>query len=224
MDWFTKLIFKPCVTNQVTGDNIVVEDRASLERNFLNKVSYDDVDLFHLNGYECIAKVVKVYDADTVHCIFFINGKAFKFKVRLARVDTAEKNSEDPAEHLWSTKAIQRIEQLIDGKLIWLKCHKWDKYGRLLGELFQYDPLTQVKNKISINQLLINEGLGYEYDGGERREFRDWAPWEAWLDYPNYRPSGKVKPVDNIRDSEVLTEKPVEGVDYQVSGNLSNRK
>lgn len=220
MNWFTKLIFKP------TGQDIIVEDRASIEREFLGKVGYDDVDLFHLNGLECVCKVVRVYDADTVHCVFFINGKAFKFKVRLARIDTAEKTALDPAEQLWSTKAISRLNELIDGKLMWLKCFKWDKYGRLLGELF---PLIEiegknVKGKISINQMLLDENLAYSYDGGERREFRDWAPWEAWLDYPNFRPSWKVKPVDNIGDPEVHEGVAVEGVDYLVTGNLANRK
>jgi len=221
MDWFSKLIFKPCKVDG--GDaNIVVEDRGTLENEFLQKVAYEDVDLFHLNGYECVAKVVKIYDADTVHCIFFINGKAFKFKVRLAKVDTAEKDSNDPAERLWALAAIQKLKELSDNKLLWLKCYKWDKYGRLLGELFSFDNTTSKRSNISINQKLINQGLGYEYDGGERQLFRDWAPWEAWLDYPDFRPSWKPQPVDKIGDPEVF-ETPIDGVDFQISSNIANR-
>jgi endonuclease YncB( thermonuclease family) len=218
MEWFTNLIFKPSTTGTP-----IIQDRATLEKEFLTKVLYEDVDFFHLNGYECMAKVVKIYDADTVHCIFFINGKAFKFKVRLARIDTAEKDSKDPAEHLWATKAINRLEDLLNNNnLIWLKCHKWDKYGRLLGEIYQYtDNTATKKNPTSINQILLNEGLAYEYHGAERREFRDWAPWEAWLDYPDFRPSWKMEPVDNIGDPEVF-EKPT-NTDFQTSTNLSQR-
>lgn len=221
MGWFTDLIFAPDTKDDV------MPDRRAIEKEFLDAVKYEDVDFFHLNGMQCLAKVVRVYDADTVHCIFFINGKAFKFKVRLARIDTAEKKSEDPAERAWAQKAIRRLEELIDGKLIWLKCHKWDKYGRLLGELYLSEE-SMIGGAVddgqkSINQTLLDEGLAYEYHGGSREEFRDWAPWVAWLDFPEFRPTWKSKPVDNIGDQAVLDDKPVEGVDFKKSDNLENR-
>lgn len=216
MGWLD-LIFSP---NKESEEHKQTASRLELEQDFLNRVQYKDVDFFHLNGLECWAKVVKIYDADTIHCVFFINGKAFKFKVRLAMVDTAEKKSEDPAERAWAMKGIKRLEELIGGKLIFLRCHRWDKYGRLLGTLFhsEEDAAPESGAK-SLNQKLIDEGLAYEYHGRRRDDFRDWAPWAAWLDYPDYRPSSKRKPVDQIGDEEVYDSVDSEA-DFQKEQNV----
>tara|TARA_R100001163_G_scaffold64213_2_gene57927 strand:+ start:1059 stop:1826 length:768 start_codon:yes stop_codon:yes gene_type:complete len=221
MGWFTDLIFRP--DDETLSQSNALKDKLTLEKEFLEKVTYDDVDVFHLNGLECWAKVVKVYDADTIHCVFFINSKAYKFKIRLSGIDSAEKKSDDIAERGWALKGISRLLDLIDGKLVYLKCHKWDKYGRLLADIY-LDKETVVNGGESFNQILVKEGLAYEYNGGSRRKFRDWAPWIAWLDYAEYRPSDKVKPVDNVGDQEVLDYKPIEGVDYKISENVANKK
>lgn len=211
MGWLD-LIFSP------SQESKEQKSRLDLEIDFLEKVKYENIDFFHLNGMECWAKVVKIYDADTVHCVFFINQKAYKFKIRLAEIDTAEKKSDDPAEKAWAYQGIKRLTDLVDGKIIYLKCHKWDKYGRLLGELYR-DDLSEK----SFNRILIDEGFGYEYHGGHREEFRDWAPWAAWLDYPDWRPSGKKKPIDNIGDNEVF-EPTDPTVDFQKDNHVNKRQ
>lgn len=212
MSWLEKiheLIFNP---SDHTSETIQTQtERIEIENEFLRKVEYRDVDFFHLTGYECWAKVVKIYDADTIHCVFFINGKAFKFKVRLSGIDTAERKSTDPAEREWSRRAIQRMYDLIGRDLVFLKCHRWDKYGRLLGEIYH----DQQKIK-SYNQILLDEGYAYAYDGDKRIPFREWVKNEELLSlYPSSDENETI--IDNINDTEVFD--PVTDTDYQAENN-----
>lgn len=206
-NWLQKiqsLIFNP---SDHTSETILAnQDRISLENDFLRKIEYKDVDFFHLTGYECWAKVVKIYDADTMHCVFFINDKAFKFKIRLSGIDTAERKSNDPAEREWSKRAIQRVFDLIGKDLVFLKCHRWDKYGRLLAEIYPNDSKTK-----SFNQILLDENFAYAYDGEKRIPFREWVKNDELL---SQYPLSSITPnkIDNINDSEVFD--PVADTDF----------
>ena len=56
------------------------------------------VPFFTLKGHKCRAKVVHVYDGDTVHLVFEFLGQMFKWHTRIAHVDTPElktKNQEE---------------------------------------------------------------------------------------------------------------------------------
>ena len=48
-------------------------------------------------------------------------------------------------------------------QLVFIKCSCFDKYGRLLGELFKDNECT-----ISINNLMVEKGYGYVYHGGKK--------------------------------------------------------
>ena len=52
-------------------------------------------------------------------------------------------------------------------KLIKVKCLEWDKFGRLLVELYNKDD-----NNKSFNTLLVEKNLAVSYDGGHKV-----APW-----------------------------------------------
>jgi endonuclease YncB( thermonuclease family) len=51
-------------------------------------------------------------------------------------------------------------------KIIKVKCHEFDKYGRLLVTLFDDN-----KTLININQRLIDEKYAKSYDGGTKEQF-----------------------------------------------------
>lgn len=216
MSWlkkFQSLIFKPtAVENNIQE---LSDNRLQLENEFLQRVEYKDVDFFHLNGYECWAKVVKIYDADTIHCVFFINGKAFKFKIRLSGIDTAEKKSKDPAEIVWANKATKRLESLIGYRLVFIRCHRWDKYGRLLADIYQDDTRT-----ICLNQVLLEENLAYVYEGTKRKSFREWAPPEALIGFESTNIKQQQE-IDRINDSEVLSDESLDS-DFRVDQNVVN--
>ena len=44
-----------------------------------------------------------------------------------------------------------------------MKCHGWDKYGRILGEFFI--------NGVNLNNEMIEKNYGYQYDGGTKKTF-----------------------------------------------------
>ena len=63
-------------------------------------------------------------------------------------------------------EAKQRFTELL-GNLVTLKCGKFDKYGRILVEIYV--------NNICINEKMIEEGHGRPYDGGLKNEwFYNW--------------------------------------------------
>ena len=48
-------------------------------------------------------------------------------------------------------------------QLVYVKC-RFDKYGRLLGELY-----VNLEDEKSVNQQMIDNGHGYEYHGGTKK-------------------------------------------------------
>lgn len=153
-----------------------------------------NINEFSLNGLSMLGKVVYVYDGDTVHIVFDLNNKLTKFTCRLAGVDSPEicpRNIPDPAVKKQEMESAIRsrnylIEQVTDQpitkvnmtkkdikelcaksrKLVWVKCQCFDKYGRLLVEVFKNDNDT-----ISVNQDLITKKYCVAYDGGTKEEF-----------------------------------------------------
>lgn len=169
--------------------------KLDIQKDFLKSVEYDNINFFSLNGLNVWAKVVKVYDGDTVTLVFFVNDKPFKFRCRLNGIDCAEKKSEDEAEVIHANRAIERLNEMIDNDLIYVKCKRFDKYGRVLVDLFDCDD-----SEFSFNDLLIGEGLAYHYKGNKRTPFREWAlpRFYEGIDEPV---SNNV--IDNINDSEI---------------------
>ena len=197
--WFQKILGQESDLKHITTSDAA--DALEIRKDFLRKVTYTDVDFFHLNGYTGWGKVVKTYDGDTIHCVLFVNGKPLKFKFRLANIDTAEKRSKDPAEAAWAIKARDRLIELSEDGLIWVHCFRHDKYGRILADLY-HEP----NEGFSFNDALVAEGLAYEYHGGTRSPFREWAPEKAWKKSKDGKIMVEIRPVDNIRDPAILEE------------------
>lgn len=165
----------------------------------LKKLRYEDVDEYKFSGQNFWGKCVKVYDGDTLHCAFFIEDKPYRFRVRFSGIDTAELRSKDQDPNIreqevkHAEKARDRLIELIGDDLIYLRCEEKqdDKYQRILAKVYKDD-----KSLVSFNEQLVAEGLAYEYDGGTRRTFREWALGVV---------DGTKNPTDdNIQDSEVL--------------------
>lgn len=123
--------------------------------------------LFDIRGvYD--AKVVHCYDGDTIHCVMLFNGVYNRFKVRMSGYDTAEMKPkkalglevcEKIKEEAHAAK--DRLCALILNKCVKLDCDGFDKYGRLLGTVFC--------DEINVNDLMVEEGFGYVYNGGTKQ-------------------------------------------------------
>jgi endonuclease YncB( thermonuclease family) len=155
----------------------------------LSSKKTEDVMLFSLNGLYTVGKVVEVYDGDTCRIILYYNNDFYKFTCRLNGLDTpemkpllskADREIEISKAYKCRNKLIQLCTNCIcdidsmekntnklletNNKIICVKCLEFDKYGRLLVELYDNELLEN-----SINTILINEGFAVSYNGGTKK-------------------------------------------------------
>jgi len=147
------------------GNMAMLSCASYYKRYKLNKTDIT-IPVFSLNGYSTMCRVVDVYDGDTCTVMFELDGKMRKFKCRCNGYDSPEMkprlNIETRADIIVKAKlAKQRLQELTK-KCIRIDCLHFDKYGRLLGDLYIY------RTNEHINQIMIDEGHGYIYDGGTK--------------------------------------------------------
>ena len=122
-----------------------------------------------INKYEYTAKLQRVVDGDTCDALIDLGFNTWvKKRIRFKGVDTWECRTRDLDEKKkgLAAKAFTKnlLENSDDGKFA-LRSHGVGKYGRVLGELF-------VKGETkSVNDLLLENGHAYEYEGGKKKVF-----------------------------------------------------
>ena len=127
---------------------------------------------FSLDGQMKLCKVVDIYDGDTCRVVFNHNGHINKWNIRMNGYDSPEMRPSKSLENRLEIKkkAIESknfLKSLIANspdQLVYLKCGGFDKYGRLLGELF-----VNHEDEISVNQQMIDNNYGYVYHGGTKK-------------------------------------------------------
>jgi len=172
---------KPELENETKLDNDI---KTKLEN------ATKDIPEFSLCGMSLNGKVVELYDGDTCKIILPLNNVFYKFDCRLCGIDTPEikpsltkPNREKEIvmaktarnellkliclnnkclENINITK--KKIETTLkeNKNLVTVKCLEFDKYGRLLVELYG---TNQTK---SFNKILVDKNLAVEYDGGTK--------------------------------------------------------
>ena len=114
-------------------------------------------------------KLVRGVDGDTCEAMIDLGFNTWvKKKIRFMGVDTWESRTRDLKEKAKGLAAKRFTKDLLtesdDGKFSIIS-HGVGKYGRVLGEIF-------VKgHEKSVNELLIENGHAYEYDGGKKKVF-----------------------------------------------------
>lgn len=119
--------------------------------------------IFTLNGYQTLAKVVHVYDGDTIHVVFKYFDAYYKWVCRIAHVDTPELRTKNEEEKRKGYETRDKLRELILNKIVNLQCLQFDKYGRLLAEIYI--------NDIHVNQWLIDNHLAKQYEGGTKEKW-----------------------------------------------------
>ena len=164
-----------------------------MANNFKN-YTLETCPLFSLNGLKIYARLVDIIDGDSMKVILPIFGEHyFRFNVRLDGIDTSELKSKDETnkerglvarntvfEVLTNTKIQETdtrtyIKEFLNTNiiLVWIECLDFDKYGRLLANVFKVtNPLgvldtfdTLVIDQQSISEYLLNHNLAYSYKG-----------------------------------------------------------
>src|SRR5210317_1147950 len=112
------------------------------------------------------ARLIKGVDGDTADAWIDLGfNTQVKKRIRFMGVDTWKSRTRNLEEKKLGLKAKAYTLEMLsrnDGKFT-VKSHGVGKYGRLLGEIF-----IEGEDK-SLNQLLIDNGHAYEYDGGKKK-------------------------------------------------------
>jgi endonuclease YncB( thermonuclease family) len=138
-----------------------------------------DTPLFSLQGTKTSARVVSVYDADTITVVIPFACSFSKFNLRLFGIDTPEMKSKIAEVKEKAIKARERVINLITGGkaanlskkelqyylnaniiLVYIECFEQDKWGRTLAKVY----LKENESK-SISDILLDEKLAYPYFG-----------------------------------------------------------
>jgi len=115
------------------------------------------------------AKVIKVYDGDTITVaakLPFKESPIYRFSVRLRSIDSPEIKGESEKECKLAIRSRDALHNLIFGKVIELKNNGKEKYGRLLADVYY--------NDIHINKWMVHNGYAVKYDGGKKIRGVDW--------------------------------------------------
>lgn len=117
--------------------------------------------------YRC--KLLRVVDGDTADVMIDLGFDTWvKSRLRFKGVDTWEKRTRDKEEKikgLAATAFTQTYLELNEGQFT-IQSYGKGKYGRVLAEIF-----IDGEDK-SLNQLLIENGHAYVYEGGKKQIFK----------------------------------------------------
>jgi len=137
--------------------------------------------IFSLSGLQTYARLIDIHDGDTMKLVIKYKDEFFKFVVRINGIDTCEINSNNIKLKEKALAARDKILKTICNKdfssskeiknvlenevyLLQIECHQFDKYGRLLCDIY-----TDIEgNKVSLKDILIQNKLAYEYAGGTK--------------------------------------------------------
>jgi micrococcal nuclease len=127
----------------------------------------NDAPKFSLEGQKIKAKIVSVYDGDTVKCVFPLHDKLYKWNCRLSGVDTPEIRTRNKLEKAYGYTVRNNLREKILNKVVNIECGEFDKYGRLLIKI-QCDG-----DDCSVNQWLINKDYAFAYDGNAKKCWKE---------------------------------------------------
>lgn len=164
--------------------NCFEDELKNIESKFVDK-KFENTKKFDFNDKKFFAKVVDIYDGDTITCIMNIFGEYYKFKIRLSGIDTCEMTTNNKQLKKKAIQAKNRLfnlitqlninideeitkkdmrEKLNNGNyIVLLHCENFDKYGRILAQV--YNKKMNSTPSTSYNNILINEKLAYIYTG-----------------------------------------------------------
>lgn len=131
---------------------------------------------FTFAGIVTLAKVVDVYDGDTIRFTFRYRGELIQYRVRMLGYDSPEMkppraHAERDAVVAAAHKARDALSELILGKVILAALGDFDKYGRVLATLYLADRVAALGSAVCVNDWMVRQGHGVPYAGGTKAAF-----------------------------------------------------
>jgi endonuclease YncB( thermonuclease family) len=124
----------------------------------LNSLNINQVNKFSFENYETFIKIIKIIDGDTITAIFKFKDEFYKSNFRLNNIDTPEIHSNNEIIKQLGLNAKEYLFNLIINKTLKATFLNFDKYGRILIDIYLEDG-TSVSNKLIIG------GYAKKYDG-----------------------------------------------------------
>ncbi len=117
-----------------------------------------------------VKSVDRIVDGDTIDISIDLGfDLTKKERVRLAGIDTPEKRTKDQREKEMGYQATEFLEMhLMEATKLTVRTEKDGKFGRMLGWLYKSETDT-----MSINQIMIDKGYAWSYDGGTKEKNLD---------------------------------------------------
>ena len=141
--------------------------------------TYDNTPIFSLNNKKYNAKILDIYDADTITVCILLEGFGYiKMSIRLMGIDTPELRGTQKTLGLKARNyLIDKLTNIIidtddytrytirdminkETHMIEVLFGDFDKYGRPLATIY--------KDGININELLLKDDYAKRYDGGTK--------------------------------------------------------
>jgi len=120
-----------------------------------------------------VGYVMKVYDGDTITIAtpisHGITKKVCKFSVRIKGIDCPEMRTKNVDEKFVALKAKEYLSSLIFNKTVHLDEIGFDKYGRILAEVYI--------GNVNISERMISERLAIEYFGKTKVSPENWRKY-----------------------------------------------
>lgn len=133
-----------------------------------------DTPLLSLSGKHYHAKVVYIYDGDTMHVVFKEFGQLFRWNCRIMNVDTPEIRTKNLKEKELGYVVRDRLREMFQDKIVLIETYNFDKYGRLLIDVLFHEDDDKNKPLIKLSDWLIENNFAYQYGGGTKSsQFKD---------------------------------------------------
>lgn len=155
------------VVEQPNIQNKLVDDEV------LSDKTKENTSFFSLDGETHDAKVVYVYDGDTMHVVFKKFGQYYRWNCRIMGVDTPELKTKNEREKKHGLKVRDATREALMHRIVKVKCSTFDKYGRLLIDVVMPDDMqkTDSSDPLMLSQWLIQNNYAYAYDGGTKKSW-----------------------------------------------------
>lgn len=135
-----------------------------MDINKLNNEDLEKIKIFSLEGLKTKARFCQIYDGDTCKAVFLYNNEIKRWNCRINGIDTPELRTKNIKEKELGITARDYLKTLLNNKTLDITCGSFDKYGRLLIDIYDEDG-------ISISNKLIEKGYANKYNGGTKKKW-----------------------------------------------------
>jgi endonuclease YncB( thermonuclease family) len=127
-------------------------------------MNWDDAIDFSFEGQTKEAKVLSVYDGDTVKIAFPLGDTMYRWNCRILGVDTPELRTRNLKEKEMGYMVRDKLREKVLDKIVNVTCGDFDKYGRLLIKI-------TCEDGDDVSDWLISNEYAYAYNGGTKRQW-----------------------------------------------------